>query len=174
MTRNLYSRYMKLCKTWGSDPRKVGRDLGAQIRERVVSEFRQGDLTVIKDPDECQAKLESLERIASNTYYQESDARMITSTGLTRLELEAWTSTEVLEGTKQLSEGSKVDRVKIALDYYKNRFLKKNENVIAVHPENDIKKNGNVIAVHPENGTRKNDTKKLPNTESRSKSEDTK
>lgn len=149
MTRNLYQGYMKLCKTWGSDPRKVGRDLGAHIRERVVTEFRQGDLTVIKDPDECQGKLESLERLASNTYYQESDARMIPSTGLTRPELETWTSTEVLEGTKQLSEGSKVDRVKIAVDYYKNRFFK-NKKVIAVDPENDTEKND----------TEKNDTKK--------------
>lgn len=154
---------MKLCKTWGVDERKVGRDLGAYIRERVASEFKQGDLTVIKDPDECQAKLESLERVASNTYYQESDSKIIPSTGLTRLELEEWTSTEAIQATKQLSEGSKVERIKIAVDYYKNRFFKKNENIITVDPVDHTKK---VIS--------ENDIKKLPNTESRSKSEDKK
>ena len=108
----------------------------------MASEFKEADLTVIKNPTECQAKLESLQRLANNTYYQESDANIIPSTGLLREEIEQWTSSEGLEASKNLEElGSKTEKFIIAMNYYKDRYLKKNQgNVVVVNPHEDTKK----------------------------------
>lgn len=164
---------MKLCKVWGRDERKRGRDLGEYIQERVMREFREGEMSVMKDPDECEKKVESLERLARNTYYQETDGRIVPSTGLTQSEIAAWTSTEMIEGTKHLSEGSQVGRIKIAVDYYKNRLFKIKDPTAATH-EDDSGRNGSGRNDSGRNDIGRNDTKKLPSTESRSKSEDTK
>lgn len=147
MTRALYQGYLKLCKSWGTDPRKSGRDLGAYIRERVAVEFKEADLnrelnlTVIKDPLACQAKLDSLNRLASNTYYQESDAKIIPSTGLLRQELEMWTSSDGLQASKEMAESSKMEQLKLSLKFYTEKYLtKRRENVVVIKPEDDTKK----------------------------------
>lgn len=141
MTRALYQGYLKLCKDFGTDPRKTGRDLGAFIRERVAHEFKEADLTVIKNPVECQAKLESLQRLANNYYYQESDAKIIPATGLTKDEIEIWTATDTLEASKSLQESSKLEQLKVAFSFYKGKYLKRNkDDIVIVVPEDETKK----------------------------------
>lgn len=141
MTRSLYQGYLKLCKSWGTDPRKAGRDLGVHIRERVASEFKEADLTVIKNPAECQAKMESLQRLAGNNYFQEPDAYIIPSTGLTKQEIEIWTSSEALEASKNTHESSKIEQLKVAFSFYTEKYLKRNKgNIIVVDPYDDTRK----------------------------------
>lgn len=141
MTRAVYQGYLKLCKDWGTDQRKIGRDLGVHIRERVANEFKEADLTVIKNPVECQAKLESLQRLASNYYYQESDAKIIPATGLTKDEIEIWTASDTLDASKNLQESSKLDQLKVAFSFYKGKYLKRNkDDIVVVVPEDETKK----------------------------------
>ena len=115
----LYRRYIKLCEAWGVDSTKQGRDLGEHIRARVAAAFNQGELSKIPDLEDCEKKLESLERIASNKYYRESDASLPTSTGATREECQAIISNEGIQAADDLYQSSYWTRLKLRWDAYR-------------------------------------------------------
>ncbi|GFR01262.1 ubiquinol-cytochrome-c reductase complex assembly factor 2 [Trichonephila clavata] len=68
MAGALYKNYLRLCEKWGVDASKKGRDLGEFIRQQVAKEFAQGEASTVQDIKECEKKLESLNRLASNHY----------------------------------------------------------------------------------------------------------
>ncbi|XP_016314470.1 ubiquinol-cytochrome-c reductase complex assembly factor 2-like isoform X2 [Sinocyclocheilus anshuiensis] len=45
MAATRYRRFLKLCEEWPKDESKKGRDLGAFLRQRVASAFREGENT---------------------------------------------------------------------------------------------------------------------------------
>jgi len=108
----LYRRYLRLCEVWGVDSTKQGRDLGEHIRSQVASAFSQGDLSKIPDLDSCERKLESLERIASNKYFRESDASLPTASGATRDECRDIVSNQGLKAASDFYESSYWTRLK--------------------------------------------------------------
>lgn len=69
MASGRYKRALQILEKWPLDPFKSKeRDLGALLRTRISSEFRQGEQTQLHDPDLCDKQLQSLENICNNKY----------------------------------------------------------------------------------------------------------
>ena len=77
--------------------------------------FKDGELSRIPDASQCEEKLKSMERIASNKYYRMQDAELPTSTATTRDELQFMCSNDGIEYAKYLYDQSGIDRLKYAL-----------------------------------------------------------
>lgn len=112
---HLYRQWLKLCRSWGTDASKTGRDLGEYIRKEVGVHFKDGEMSRLPDPVLCETKLKSLERICNNKYYRDSDSQLPTSTGCTREEVHLMTSNEGLEFAKYLYDETAINRLKISL-----------------------------------------------------------
>lgn len=101
MAATRYRRFLKLCEAWPVDDTKVGRDLGAHIRERVAKAFQRGDASVI-DEKKCDEMYESLYRISSNQHlkkYQRSHNE--NCSGLEADQLRLLLATESLQELEQ-------------------------------------------------------------------------
>jgi hypothetical protein len=125
----LYRRYLKLCETWGVDSSKSGRDLGEHIRKEVGKAFAKGELSQIPNLEECEKKLESLERIANNKYYRPSDAELPTASGATRQECHAIVSNDGLKASQSLYESPYLTRLLVRWNSYRGskRAQQKNQ-----------------------------------------------
>ncbi|KAF8773949.1 ubiquinol-cytochrome-c reductase complex assembly factor 2-like [Argiope bruennichi] len=116
MAGALYKNYLRVCEKWGVDPTKKGRDLGEFIRQQVAKEFNRGEASNIQNLKECEKKLESLNRIASNYYGKQFQrSKYATATGLTLEECKQVLSTEGLQKINR-SKLSFLERVKILLE----------------------------------------------------------
>ena len=62
-----YKQFLQLCEKWPLDKTKIGRDLGAVIRDQVGKAFKSGEASVVNEK-ECDEALASLRRINSNHY----------------------------------------------------------------------------------------------------------
>jgi hypothetical protein len=111
----LYRQWMSLCKKWGLDESKSGRDLGQFVRQEVGIAFRDAEMTKLPNPEECEEKLKCMERIVNNKYYQTVDADLPTSSGLTKEELHISASNEALEFAKYLYDASAYQRLRFEL-----------------------------------------------------------
>ncbi|CAL1265646.1 unnamed protein product [Larinioides sclopetarius] len=116
MAGALYKNYLRVCEKWGVDPTKKGRDLGEFIRQQIGKEFSQGEASNIQNLKECEKKLESLNRLASNHYGKQfKRSKYATATGLSLEECKQLLSTEGLERINR-SKLSILERVKILLN----------------------------------------------------------
>ncbi|GFY27142.1 ubiquinol-cytochrome-c reductase complex assembly factor 2 [Trichonephila clavipes] len=108
----LYKNYLRLCEKWGVDASKKGRDLGEFIRQQVAKEFAQGEATNMHNLKECEQKLESLNRLASNHYGKQF--LWINKATVSGLSLDQCHSVLSTEGLKIVNEMklSFIDRVK--------------------------------------------------------------
>lgn len=123
-----YRRWLLLCKNWGVDSSKSGRDLGEHIRKEVGIAFRDGEMT--RSPGgrslaECEERLVSLERIANNKFYRMTDAELPTASGGTQEELQMMVSNEGLEVAKMMYEQKTIDILKEALSFQYSRLIGK-------------------------------------------------
>lgn len=117
----LYRRYLKLCQTWGVDSSKQGRDLGEHIRNEVGKAFSKGELSQIANLEECEKKLQSLERIANNKYYKPSDADLPTASGATREECHLLISNNGLKAVQDFYDASYWTRLKVRWNFYTSK-----------------------------------------------------
>lgn len=102
MAHHLYKSYLRLCEKWGVDSTKKGRDLGEFIRQQVGKEFSQGGASNISNVKECEKKLESLNRLASNHYGNKYKwNKGATASTLTLDECKAVLSTDALKQINQ-------------------------------------------------------------------------
>lgn len=121
MATRLYRRYLQLFNQWPLDPSKGrGRDLGQHIRNRVAITFSHGESTEIPDHGKCQDILSSLERIANDTYYLPSDAKISTSSGLTPESCSLLTSDQAQE----LMRSQEEDTIKLLTYSFHKKLLK--------------------------------------------------
>lgn len=114
-TRELYRRFLSLCRKWPTDEQKTGRDYGEMFRKQISSKFPQGELTINESPKELEKGLSALERLANNSYYNENPLQRSTASGL-----EAWACREIIsnESMKILQDedhASVLSRLKHAL-----------------------------------------------------------
>ncbi|GFS43073.1 ubiquinol-cytochrome-c reductase complex assembly factor 2 [Trichonephila inaurata madagascariensis] len=112
MAGALYKNYLRVCEKWGVDASKKGRDLGEFIRQQVAKEFAQGEATNIRNLEECEQKLESLNRLASNHYGKQF--LWINKGTVTGMSLDECRRVLSTEGLKMINEMklSFIDRVK--------------------------------------------------------------
>lgn len=98
-----YRRFMQLVKAWPLDKDKIGRDIGAEIREAVAINFRQGEASQV-DTEKCERIYQSLQRINSDAarkkYPRVSDS---VATGRSLETCRIMTSTEVLTALEETS-----------------------------------------------------------------------
>ncbi|KAG8451034.1 hypothetical protein GDO86_003349 [Hymenochirus boettgeri] len=76
MAAQRYRRFMKLCEDWPLDDTRIGRDLGAFLRQRVAQAFREGDNTQVYEPVACDQMWDSLSRL-NTSYYKEKVLKII-------------------------------------------------------------------------------------------------
>lgn len=106
MAHHLYKSYLRLCEKWGVDSTKKGRDLGEFIRQQVAKEFSQGGASNISNIKECERKLQSLNRLATNYYGNKYKfTKEATASTLTLEECKRMLSTDTLKefNAKKLS-----------------------------------------------------------------------
>ncbi|KAE8601273.1 hypothetical protein XENTR_v10013610 [Xenopus tropicalis] len=100
-----YRRFLKLCEEWPVDETRVGRDLGAFIRQRVAQAFREGESTQVDDPDACDEMYASLNRMNTN-YYREKYPRL-QDTSFTEVTAEEYKMVLASDNLKQMEEMKK-------------------------------------------------------------------
>lgn len=120
MAVSLYRNYIKLCGLWPSNPARKGKCLGEFLRVCVAKEFRQGEQTSLRNPDECERFYKSLRVLASNTYARKYPRLAQSSaTGLTAAECDLliyeYLHKENVEGVDQ--ELSLLDRLKTRFSF---------------------------------------------------------
>lgn len=115
----VYRRLIRLCQEWPLDKTKVGRDLGAHIRQRVADAFPQGEASVVES-NSWESLHESLSRI-STSHHKNKYPRLKENncTGLTSDECQLVLSTETLQ-MLQDEERSFVDRMRTSLSQSQN------------------------------------------------------
>uniref|UniRef100_A0A2L2YDI3 Mitochondrial nucleoid factor 1 n=1 Tax=Parasteatoda tepidariorum TaxID=114398 RepID=A0A2L2YDI3_PARTP len=113
MAGQLYKGYLRLCEKWGVDVTKKGRDLGEVIRQQVAKEFSRGEATNISNLKECEKKLESLNRLASNYYGTKyKRGKYVSASNLTLEQCREVLSTEGLKRIEE-SKYSIFERIKL-------------------------------------------------------------
>ncbi|GBN22985.1 Ubiquinol-cytochrome-c reductase complex assembly factor 2 [Araneus ventricosus] len=116
MAGALYKNYLRVCEKWGVDSTKKGRDLGEFIRQLVAKEFSRGEASTIQNLKECEKKLESLNRLASNYYGKQfKRSKYVSATGLSLEECKQVLSTEGLEKINR-SKLSFLEKVKLLME----------------------------------------------------------
>lgn len=90
-SRELYRRFLSLCRKWPTDEQKAGRDYGEMFRRQFSAKFPQGELSSVDLPRELDKSLSALERLANNSYYNENPLQRSSASGL-----EAWACREAV------------------------------------------------------------------------------
>lgn len=112
MARSSYRAYLKLCEKWPLDKTKVNRDLGELLRTRISAAYRQGENSIIDDPN-CDVKLQSLLNIASNKHGNKYPRSVVSSSmGLNREECQQAVSTEGLAALNMTQSMKVSDKLK--------------------------------------------------------------
>lgn len=102
-----YKRFLKVLEKWPTDKTKVGRDLGEQIRKQVKILSNPAGLTAEANV-ELNAQIDSLERLASNTYAKKYQRRYAsTATGLSAEQCSQVLSSEFLQYLNDEKVGEK-------------------------------------------------------------------
>jgi len=114
-TKELYSRFSRLCQRWPKDETKAGRDFGEVFREKLNKHFPHGDLGKVSDPSEVVKVIEPLERIAENKYFNENPLKRSSSTGLETGTLRYAISNEGLKLIHDQDEATLFKRLKSRL-----------------------------------------------------------
>uniref|UniRef100_A0A5S6QV90 Mitochondrial nucleoid factor 1 n=1 Tax=Trichuris muris TaxID=70415 RepID=A0A5S6QV90_TRIMR len=67
---NRYRLFLNLCKRWPVDElkSKSGRDLGARIREEIISRFAHAENTIIVDKAACDRMYEALRDLVEDRH----------------------------------------------------------------------------------------------------------
>ena len=69
MAAHRYKQFLRVIENWPLDATKgKQRDLGALLRDRFAAEFKQGELSEIRDPEKCNKMLTSLENIVNDRH----------------------------------------------------------------------------------------------------------
>ena len=127
MSAQLYRRWMTLCKNWGVDTTKQGRDLGQHIRNQVAEQFKHGEMTKIPDAKDCEDKLKCLERICADKYFKSTDSEMPSSTGATGEESYAMISNEGLDQFEDFANQTAYERLKLELSIKFSKMIRSKE-----------------------------------------------
>lgn len=115
-TKDLFKRFTTLCQKWPKDNSKAGRDYAEFFRQELGELFPQGELSHIKDIEKLKARLQALERIASNQYYTGNPLRRSSASGM-----EAWAcreaiSNEAIKSVREHDETRLIRRLKTNLN----------------------------------------------------------
>ena len=97
MSAARYRQFLKLCESWPLDVNKKGRDIGERIRTQVAHFFRQGESTTLPNEEECDQKLESLQKIQSDYYRNAYRTRLTGSLKLSLENLREINSNKIIE-----------------------------------------------------------------------------
>lgn len=113
--KEIYRRFLSLCRKWPVEPSKTGRDYGEKFREQLRARFPHGDLGEVKNIEETERYIEALERLANNSYFNENPLKRSSATGL-----EAWACKDImsnknLEMIQAHTEQSMIKRLKETL-----------------------------------------------------------
>ncbi|OCT77785.1 hypothetical protein XELAEV_18028880mg [Xenopus laevis] len=100
-----YRRFLKLCEEWPVDETRVGRDLGAYIRQRVAQAFREGESTQVDDPDACDEMYASLNRMNTNCYREKYPR--LQDTSFTEVTAEEYRMVLASDNLKQMEDMKK-------------------------------------------------------------------
>ncbi|XP_038174968.1 ubiquinol-cytochrome-c reductase complex assembly factor 2-like [Arvicola amphibius] len=99
-----YRRFLKLCEEWPVDETKLGRDLGAYLRQRVAQAFWEGENTQVAEPEACDQMDESLARLHSNYYKHKYPRPRETSFSGLSVEYKLILSTDTLEEFQEMNK----------------------------------------------------------------------
>lgn len=105
MSASRYKKFMDLCRRWPVDDTKAKRDLGAVIRQKVLSSFNQGEASNIQNPTECDQQYESLHKLSTD-FYKNKYPRTSNSTAL-EVDLQVLKAMTSTEGLRILAEEDK-------------------------------------------------------------------
>lgn len=105
MSASRYKKFMDICRRWPVDDTKTKRDLGAVIRQKVLSSFSQGEATNIQNTTECDQQYESLYKLSSD-FYKNKYPRTLNSTAL-EVDLQVLKAMTSTEGLRILAEEDK-------------------------------------------------------------------
>lgn len=121
MSKELYRRFTLLCQKWPKDNLKSGRDYGEFFRKEIGVKFPQGELSKVEDIELVESQILSLERIASNTYYNENPVKKSSASGM-----EAWVCREAVsnEGIRSIHEQEEASLITKLKANLKFRFSK--------------------------------------------------
>ncbi|OCT79775.1 hypothetical protein XELAEV_18026586mg [Xenopus laevis] len=97
-----YRSFLKLCEEWPVDETRVGRDLGAYIRQRVAQAFREGERTQVYNSDACDEMCASLNRMNTN-HYREKYPRL-QDTSFTEVTAEEYRMVLASDNLKQMEQ----------------------------------------------------------------------
>lgn len=125
MSKELYKRFTSLCQKWPIDKTKAGRDYGQFFREQLGAHFPQGEISKVKDMDLVESQLSSLERIADNTYYNETPLKRSSASGM---EVSACRNLVSNEGLRSIQEQDEVSLIQKLKSNLKFKFLSSNSN----------------------------------------------
>lgn len=114
-SRELYRRFLALCKKWPKDEQKPGRDYGEVLRKQFSEKFPQGELGAVESPIELDKSLSALERIANNIYYNENPLKRSSSTGLEVWAVREANSNETMKHMREEDEKTLFNRLKSLL-----------------------------------------------------------
>lgn len=107
MAASRYRNFLRLCEDWPLDKSKIGRDLGAFLREKVALAFKHGEATNV-NLQECDRMYETLHRINTNYYktkYSRSGVMTTGAVGITVEDCSLIVSTEGLKVTQEEDVG---------------------------------------------------------------------
>lgn len=111
-SKELYKRFVELCKKWPRDEEKFGRDYGEFFRRQLNDYFPNGELSQISKPGDVDKVLSSLERIASNHYFNENPLKRSSASGNELWACRIAVSTDGLRKIHEEEETSLVSRLR--------------------------------------------------------------
>lgn len=100
-SKELYQRFVHLCKRWPKDETKAGRDFADHFRLKIGSYFPHQETSQVSNPVEVDAKLSALERLANNHYYNENPLKRSSASGLEQFWCKQMISNDTMEKLKE-------------------------------------------------------------------------
>lgn len=114
-SKELYKRFASLCQKWPKDETKAGRDYGEFYRKQLAEYFPQRELSQVTKVEEVDSYLNSLERLASNQYFNENPLKRSSATGLEGWACREAVSNEGMRAVQEDNEAQLIRRLKKAL-----------------------------------------------------------
>lgn len=115
-SKELYKRFVSVCKKWPRDETKVGRDYGDYIREQFKAEFPHAEQSQVKNIQALESSISSLEKLANNIYFNENPLKRSSASGMEAWACRVAVSTEGLRAIQEQEEATLVKRLKQALN----------------------------------------------------------
>lgn len=114
-SKELYKRFVSLCKKWPKDETKYGRDYGEYFRKQLQAEFPHGELSHVTKVHELDQSISALERIANNNYFNENILKKSSASGLDIAACRFAVSTDGLRMIQEQEENTLIASLKQAL-----------------------------------------------------------